>query len=103
MPRFDGTGPDGRGPITGRGLGYCNTTYETGNATVVYGGRNNFRRNNFGRGCRVGGFGRRNGFCRRSYFNGYSDSYEKDSLEREKEMLQSRLANINESLGKMDS
>ena len=24
MPRRDGTGPDGRGPKTGRGLGYCN-------------------------------------------------------------------------------
>jgi len=24
MPRFDGTGPMGRGPGTGRGLGYCN-------------------------------------------------------------------------------
>jgi len=24
MPRFDGTGPMGNGPGTGRGLGYCN-------------------------------------------------------------------------------
>lgn len=23
MPRFDGTGPGGRGPMTGRGMGYC--------------------------------------------------------------------------------
>jgi len=23
MPGFDGTGPEGRGPITGRGMGYC--------------------------------------------------------------------------------
>jgi len=23
MPRGDGTGPDGLGPMTGRGLGYC--------------------------------------------------------------------------------
>ena len=23
MPRFDGTGPDGMGPITGRGCGEC--------------------------------------------------------------------------------
>jgi hypothetical protein len=23
MPRFDGTGPVGAGPMTGRGLGYC--------------------------------------------------------------------------------
>lgn len=24
MPRFDGTGPQGKGPMTGRGLGQCN-------------------------------------------------------------------------------
>lgn len=23
MPRFDGTGPSGRGPLSGRGEGYC--------------------------------------------------------------------------------
>jgi hypothetical protein len=23
MPRFDGTGPRGTGPLTGRGMGYC--------------------------------------------------------------------------------
>jgi len=23
MPNFDGTGPDGKGPMTGRGRGYC--------------------------------------------------------------------------------
>jgi len=23
MPRGDRTGPDGRGPMTGRGMGYC--------------------------------------------------------------------------------
>lgn len=26
MPRFDGTGPNGLGPKTGRGLGNCDTT-----------------------------------------------------------------------------
>lgn len=28
MPRFDGTGPLGRGPMTGRGFGNCRTTYQ---------------------------------------------------------------------------
>ena len=32
MPKFDGTGPSGKGPMTGRGSGYCviplNTTGE---------------------------------------------------------------------------
>jgi len=25
MPNFDGTGPRGQGPMTGRGMGTCNT------------------------------------------------------------------------------
>jgi len=25
MPRMDGTGPNGQGPMTGRGFGACNT------------------------------------------------------------------------------
>lgn len=28
MPRRDGTGPNGQGPITGRGLGFCNLSNE---------------------------------------------------------------------------
>jgi len=28
MPRFDGTGPSGKGPLTGRGLGSCNSETE---------------------------------------------------------------------------
>lgn len=30
MPRGDRTGPDGKGPKTGRGLGYCNGNEEAG-------------------------------------------------------------------------
>lgn len=44
MPNQDKTGPDGRGPLTGRGLGPCNA------------------RQIVGRGLRRG-FGRRAGFC----------------------------------------
>lgn len=28
MPRFDGTGPAGDGPLTGRGAGLCNKQYK---------------------------------------------------------------------------
>lgn len=28
MPGFDGTSPIGRGPMTGRGFGYCRTGYQ---------------------------------------------------------------------------
>ncbi|MBN1166143.1 MAG: DUF5320 domain-containing protein [Methanospirillaceae archaeon] len=42
MPGYNGTGPLGRGPMTGRGLGYCQTGYfrggqrapVTGNETI---------------------------------------------------------------------
>lgn len=29
MPRLDGTGPEGKGPMTGRGLGKCNPNNKT--------------------------------------------------------------------------
>ncbi|HFC10612.1 MAG TPA: hypothetical protein ENJ75_00220 [Candidatus Kaiserbacteria bacterium] len=29
MPNFDGTGPDGKGPQTGRGRGYCPPDQDT--------------------------------------------------------------------------
>ena len=30
MPRFDGTGPDGSGPMTGRGMGTCQQASDYG-------------------------------------------------------------------------
>jgi hypothetical protein len=39
MPRFDGTGPRGEGPITGRGEGYCAVALpESGEAPYGYAG-----------------------------------------------------------------
>jgi hypothetical protein len=39
MPRFDGTGPQGLGPMTGRGEGYCALVIpETGQAPYGYAG-----------------------------------------------------------------
>jgi hypothetical protein len=38
MPRFDGTGPQGLGPMTGRGAGYCAMALPSpGTANVPYG------------------------------------------------------------------
>jgi len=56
MPRGDGTGPAGQGPMTGRGLGYCN-----GFATPGFGKPSP-------RGMGRGFFGRGSGF-RRGYRN----------------------------------
>ena len=51
MPRFDGTGPAGMGPMTGWGMGYCGSGR-------MYGGRNSLRGRRYGRGR---GFGAWNG------------------------------------------
>ncbi len=60
MPGFNGTGPLGYGPMTGRGLGFCNPRTR---ATAPFCGRGF----GFGRGFRRGGwpgFGRGRGFGR---------------------------------------
>ncbi|MDK2868228.1 MAG: hypothetical protein PWP51_626 [Clostridiales bacterium] len=49
MPRRDGTGPNGEGPMTGKAMGNCN-------------GENN--QSGFGRGRRCGGRGKGNGMGR---------------------------------------
>ena len=58
MPRGDGTGPAGMGPMTGRAAGFCAGYPAPGYINPVggrrYGGR--------GRGFRGGGFGRGRGF-----------------------------------------
>ncbi len=36
MPRFNGTGPNGEGPLTGRGLGQCNTLSGCPGPSVKY-------------------------------------------------------------------
>lgn len=35
MPGFDRTGPFGRGPMTGRGFGYCRTGYQPARQPVT--------------------------------------------------------------------
>ena len=67
MPRGDGSGPVGMGPMTGRGLGYCNNYASPGftKGTPIGGGfglgRGRGRGPGFGR---VSGFG----FWGRSYY-----------------------------------
>ncbi|MFH1415384.1 MAG: DUF5320 domain-containing protein [Elusimicrobiota bacterium] len=59
MPGFDGTGPVGIGPMTGRAAGYC--TGEEGKNSGPYGLVRGF----FGRGMRMGSFG---GCGRRNWY-----------------------------------
>lgn len=99
MPRLDGTGPAGQGPLTGRGMGNC-----IGARNVGYGYG---YRPGYGRGLGMG-FGRRAGFGR-----GYGGYYatapvqaqapvsyvsQKDFLMAQQEDLKNRLEIINSQL-----
>ena len=72
MPRFDGTGPYGQGPMTGRGMGPCG------------------RGQGFGRGF---GRGRRMGFCPWIQ-EPLTKEEEKKMLEEEKKFLEQRIKEI---------
>lgn len=78
MPRGDRTGPDGMGPMTGRGLGLC-SGYNTPGFTK-------------GRG-RGRGRGRRYNFIS-SNFNNYSPKQELNYLKKEKESIDKRIGEL---------
>ena len=61
MPRGDGTGPMGLGPMTGRAAGFCAGNFVPGYANPAFG------RGYFGRG-RGGGFGGGGGRGRRNWY-----------------------------------
>ncbi len=92
MPGGDGTGPLGRGPVTGRGMGFC---------TGDYVGR---RGGGFGRGLGYGyGLGSGLGYgCRRGFGRFFIDETvgmtEKEFLTEQKELLQRRLDLISKEL-----
>ncbi len=114
MPGRDGTGPMGRGSMTGRGLGVCSGADVGGYGAGM--GRG------FGRGLRAGmgcGFGRglRSGWgCRRGFdrgmgaglgyrrgFGGFFNQEavgiaDKETLTAQKDLLQKRLDEINKQL-----
>jgi len=83
MPREDGIGPMGTGPMTGRGLGMCISTN-----IVRCGGR---RRLGLGVACRYG-------FGGDSNFNPNPSKTQKELLQEQKELLQHRLETINKQL-----
>lgn len=102
MPGFDGTGPVGRGPITGGGFGYCaGYASELETSGRPFYGRCGVRRV-FGRGK---GFGFGRGCFRPGYF-GAAFSHEDEKamienrlrrLENESDQLKQRLAELDES------
>ncbi len=93
MPRGDGTGPMGYGPMSGRGFGFC-----TGGNAGRYGA---------GMGYGYGyGYGRGRGFgCRWGYGVGMNYAADpataktqKELLEEQKQLLQNRLDIISKQL-----
>jgi len=75
MPNKDKTGPNGQGPITGRGLGLC------GNGLGM--------RRDFGRGR---GFGR--GRCPAKFLVGFTKAEEKKILESELKEIETQKQSI---------
>ena len=108
MPGMNGTGPEGLGAMTGKGLGICRGTRAAGNPAdnrgMNYGrgmgcgrGMNYVRGMGCGRGMNYGrgmGCGRGMGFCR------WNAADERGMLENEREILKNRIAVIDERLGK---
>ncbi|MCD6496631.1 MAG: DUF5320 domain-containing protein [Candidatus Aenigmarchaeota archaeon] len=100
MPWGDRTGPNGAGPRTGRGLGYCSGYNSPGYTKgVPMGGRG------FGRG----GFGRGAGFGRGGWFEPAPYSYrpptreqEIADLKAEKEAMQRELEDIEKRLKELE-
>lgn len=84
MPFFDGTGPRGQGPVTGRGMGPCGGAFGFGRRG--YGG--------FGRGF-GGGFGRGFGFFGR---RALTSKEEKELLQSYKKDLEAELSSVDKDL-----
>ncbi len=85
MPRGDRTGPNGAGPRSGRGLGFCNGNNVAG-----------FQNNGFGHG----GFGAGRGFGRgfgRGMGRGFGGYYENETVS-EVNSLKKEIAELKESL-----
>ncbi|MCD6226675.1 MAG: DUF5320 domain-containing protein [Candidatus Aenigmarchaeota archaeon] len=97
MPFGDGTGPEGLGPLTGRGLGYC-AGYDSPGFTrgIPMGGRGFAR--GFGRGFRARRFIPRR-FIRPIY-NPYYDYIPQRPLtkEDEKKLIEQDIKNIEEEI-----
>lgn len=109
MPRGDGTGPLGRGAMTGRGLGFCSGSNLVGRGVGLGLGllavRRGLRSNALRRGammglglCRGLGNGFRGGFASDPMNNEYRSKSQRELLEDEKARLENRLSKLNKQL-----
>ena len=103
MPRGDGTGPMGNGPMTGRGAGFCVGLAVPGAANVVgrfFGGFG--CRRGAGGGMRGAGMQMRNRFMAQQYGEvGATTVNEKELLSRQMNALETQLQQVKQRLGKM--
>lgn len=117
MPRGDATGPMGRGPMTGRGAGYC-AGFGMPGYTNNAGGRNfgmGFGRGAGvgGRGTRGGGFGFRNRYVAKGLgafggifaapYQNIDPEIEKQGLNNQAEMLEAELNTIKKRLDELNT
>ena len=93
MPGGDRTGPEGRGPMTGRRLGYCTGYQNPGYENPRYGLGRGFGRGYWGRGRRF------------SYGPRYPDFYDNPNMypqniskEEEKTYLEDTIKNLEEEI-----
>ena len=94
MPGFNGTGPLGRGAMTGRRMGYCANASDEAIA---------FRGRGFGAGYGRGrGFGRGFGYGRGFYNRELTDVSEKTILENEINTLKDQLVSLEKRLSELN-
>lgn len=100
MARRDGTGPMGRGPLTGRGLGVCNDGYATPRCGAGYNrgmGMGAGRGMGPGRGMGAGPVGRGMGYD----YPPVDPRSQKEILDEEKEILKDRLNRVEDELNNL--
>ena len=104
MPRGDGTGPMGNGPMTGRGAGFCAGFAVPGAASAVgrFGGFG--CRRGAGGGIRGAGMQMRNQFMAQQYGEvGATTANEKELLSRQMNALETQLQQVKQRLEKLSS
>ncbi len=110
MPRGDGTGPGGMGPMTGRAAGYCAGYNTPGFANPIPGRGFGFGRGRgfgFGRGFRGGrgggyGYAAPLGYAPQAGYAQPTAQQEADALKNEAEYLKGTLEDINKRISELE-
>jgi len=107
MPRGDGTGPEGYGPMSGRQLGYCAGHNSPGYTKGVPRGGAGYRRAygkgyGFGRGPRGGYYPPRPTAPAYQNYPTYSKEDEKQMLEDELKVMKQEMKNLEKRLSELN-